>query len=415
MSQSSADPMRVLLAEDSVTTRTALAGMLSSWGFDVCQAVDGLQAWNSFEEEVFPIVLTDWQMPEVDGLELIRRIRAKEDTGFVYTILLTARSSVSDVVSGIDQGADAYLVKPANPDELRARIRAGVRIVQLERRLERRRQELEDVRTQIFDAEKLAGVGQLAAGMAHEVNNPIAVVSGNIDIFSKAIHSLLDMLDAWEQSRPHIAVAQPELLQSIDALAVTHDLPWLRSTLPTYLDSTHTNVQRVKDIISRLQEFSWHDKARVDQIDPVQALETTIDVLGAELARAQVSVETSFSAVPLLTCHPARFNQAIYNVLRNAIQASGINDSVDISTAEVDSHVVIQIADRGPGIPAKDRTRIFQPFFTTRDVGAGPGLGLSFSHRVIREAGGSISCAPRADSGTVFEIRIPVSGSAVSS
>jgi two-component system NtrC family sensor kinase len=415
MSQSSADPMRVLLAEDSVTTRTALAGMLSSWGFDVCQAVDGLQAWNSFEKEVFPIVLTDWQMPEVDGLELIRRIRAKEDTGFVYTILLTARSSVSDVVSGIDQGADAYLVKPANPDELRARIRAGVRIVQLERRLERRRQELEDVRTQIFDAEKLAGVGQLAAGMAHEVNNPIAVVSGNIDIFSKAIHSLLDMLDAWEQSRPHIAVAQPELLQSIDALAVTHDLPWLRSTLPTYLDSTHTNVQRVKDIISRLQEFSWHDKARVDQIDPVQALETTIDVLGAELARAQVSVETSFSAVPLLTCHPARFNQAIYNVLRNAIQASGINDSVDISTAEVDSHVVIQIADRGPGIPAKDRTRIFQPFFTTRDVGAGPGLGLSFSHRVIREAGGSISCAPRADSGTVFEIRIPVSGSAVSS
>ena len=127
--------MRVLLAEDSVTTRAALAGMLSSWGFDVCQAVDGMQAWHAFEEEVFPIVLTDWQMPEVDGLELIRRIRAKENTGFVYTILLTARSSVSDVVSGIDQGADAYLVKPANPDELRARIRAGIRIVQLERRL----------------------------------------------------------------------------------------------------------------------------------------------------------------------------------------------------------------------------------------------------------------------------------------
>lgn len=410
MSESSVDPMRVLLAEDSVTTRTALAGMLSSWGFEVSQAVDGLQAWHAFEQEVFPIVLTDWQMPEVDGLELIRRIRAKENTGFVYTILLTARSSVSDVVSGINQGADAYLVKPANPDELRARIRAGVRIVQLERRLERRRQELEDAQTQIFEAEKLAGVGQLAAGMAHEVNNPIAVVSGNIDIFSKAIHSLLDMLDAWEQSRPHIAAARPELLQSIDALAVTHDLPWLRSTLPTYLDSTHTNVQRVKDIISRLQEFSWHDKARLDQIDPVRALETTIDVLGAELARAQVSVETSFSSVPSLTCHPARFNQAIYNVLRNAIQASGVNDSVDVSIAEVDSHVRIQIADRGPGIPAKDRTRIFQPFFTTRDVGAGPGLGLPFSHRVIQEAGGSISCAPRAEGGTVFEIRIPVSG-----
>ncbi|MEO2032928.1 MAG: response regulator [Planctomycetaceae bacterium] len=404
--------MKILIAEDSATTRTALAGMLSSWGFDVCQVADGAAAWKEFEQFVFPIVLTDWQMPEVDGMELIRRIRAQENTGFVYTILLTARAATSDVVWGMEHGADAYLVKPADPDELRARIQAGVRIVQLEQRLERRRQELVDAETQILEAEKLAGIGQLAAGMAHEVNNPIAVVSGNLDVFSKAIRSLLDVLDAWELGREHMASSQPGLLQTIDDLMAAHDLPWLRQALPTYLESTHTNVQRVCDVISRLQDFSWHDKARMDQIDPVQAVQTAISVLGAELARAQVSIAPSFQAVPPLTCHPARFNQALYNVLHNAIQASGINDVVDVTIFFRQDQIVIQIADRGPGIPIEVRPRIFQPFFTTRAVGAGSGLGLAFSHRVIQEAGGSISCAPRSGGGTVFEIRIPVTNSA---
>lgn len=399
--------MRVLLAEDSVTMRTALAGMLSKWGFEVHQVPDGAQAWEAFEQQVFPIVLTDWQMPEVDGLELIRRIRDKEDTGFVYTILLTARSATSDVVWGMDHGADAYLVKPADPDELRARIQAGVRILQLENRLERRRQQLEDARTQVFEAEKLAGIGQLAAGMAHEVNNPIAIVSGNLDIFTSGIGSLLEVLDAWEQARPQLAATQPDLLKTIDDTAAGHDLAWLRESLPGYLESTQANVQRVRDIIRRLQDFSWHDKAQLDRIDPVHSVNTTIEVLSSELARTRVTVATDFETVPVVTCHPARFNQAVYNVLHNAIQASSADDVVDVSIHPDDDGIVIRIADRGPGIPDEYRSRIFQPFFTTRDVGTGIGLGLSFSHRVFKEVGGSISCAARPDGGTVFEIRLP--------
>lgn len=401
--------MRILLAEDSVTMRTALAGMLSKWGFDVHQVPDGAQAWEEFDRQVFPIVLTDWQMPEMDGLELIRRIRAKENTGFVYTILLTARSATSDVVWGMDHGADAYLVKPADPDELRARIQAGVRILQLEQKLERRRQQLQDARTQVFEAEKLAGIGQLAAGMAHEVNNPIAIVSGNLDIFSNGISALLAVLDAWEQARPLVAAEHPELLRMVDEKSALNDLPWLRDSLPRYLESTQANVQRVRDIIRRLQDFSWHDKAQLDRIDPVQAVNTTIEVLGSELARTGVTIVSDFEEVPAVTCHPARFNQAIYNVLHNAIQASSSEDSVDVAIGPAPDGILIRISDRGPGIPEEYRSRIFQPFFTTRDVGTGIGLGLSFSHRVFKEAGGSISCSPRPEGGTVFEIRLPTS------
>lgn len=408
MSNPESERIKILIAEDSATTRTALTGMLKSWEYDVCDVADGAQAWDEFDKEVYRIVLTDWQMPDVDGLELIRRIRAKEDTGFVYTILLTARSATADVVSAMADGADAYLIKPADPEELRARIQAGVRIVKLERRLERRRQELLDARTQILEAEKLAGIGQLAAGMAHEVNNPIAVVSGNIDIFAKGIHSLLEILDAWDTVRTQ-AQLEPEMLQQVDEVSRKHDLAWLRESLPRYLQSTHTNVQRVRDIISRLQDFSWHDKARIDQIDPVQAVQTTIAVLASELACARVTVETTFQPVDLFTCHPAQFNQALYNVLHNAIQASNPNDVVEVSVLETGQSVTIRISDRGPGIPEQDLSRIFQPFFTTRHVGAGSGLGLSYSHRVFRDAGGSIRCSPRTGGGTVFEIQIPVS------
>lgn len=408
MSTPESERIKILIAEDSVTTRTALSGMLNSWDYDVCEVADGAQAWQEFDKEVYRIVLTDWQMPDVDGLELIRRIRAKENTGFVYTILLTARSATSDVVSAMADGADAYLIKPAEPEELRARIRAGVRIVKLERKLERRRQELLDVRTRILEAEKLAGIGQLAAGMAHEVNNPIAVVSGNIDVFARGIQSLLEILDSWEAVREETQIPT-EVLQRIDDISQRNDLSWLRESLPRYLHTTNTNVQRVRDIISRLQDFSWHDKAQIDRIDPVQAVETTIAVLGSELARAHVTVERSFQPVSSFTCHPPEFNQAVYNVLHNAIQASSPGDKVDIGIQESDGTLTILVADRGPGIPEQDRSRIFQPFFTTRRVGAGSGLGLSYSHRVIRESGGSISCSPRTGGGTVFEISIPVS------
>ncbi len=408
MSTPESERVKILIAEDSATTRTALSGMLKSWDYDVCEVADGSQAWDEFDKEVYRIVLTDWQMPDVDGLELIRRIRAKEDTGFVYTILLTARSATADVVSAMADGADAYLIKPVEPEELRARIRAGVRIVKLERKLERRRRELLDVRTQVLEAEKLAGIGQLAAGMAHEVNNPIAVVSGNIDVFAKGIRSLLEVVDTWESVRGELQIP-PEILQRIEEVSQKQDLSWLRDSLPRYLQSTNTHVQRVRDIVSRLQDFSWHDKARIDLIDPVQAVETTIAVLSSELARAHVTVERSFQKVSSFTCHPAQFNQAVYNVLHNAIQASNPHEVVEIEIEQADQFVSIRVSDRGPGIPEQDRSRIFQPFFTTRGVGAGSGLGLSYSQRVFREAGGSISCSPRAGGGTVFAIRIPVS------
>lgn len=411
MSSTASERIRILIAEDSATTRITLVGLLEKWGYDVVAVPDGAAAWDEFQADVFRLVLTDWEMPDVDGLELIRRIRARPDTGFIYTILLTARDQTEDVVSAMDDGADAYLIKPLAPEELRARIHAGVRIVRLEQRLEKRRQELLETQTRLLDSDRQAAVGRLAAGMAHEINNPIAVISGNIDIFRDGVLALLDVLNQWEDGRDTVQSADPGALQQIDELCEKYDLPWLRSQLPVYLDSMRDNIVRVQDIVIRLQDFSWHDKAQIAQIDPIQAIETSIAVLAPEISRANVSLQTSFEPVPAITCHPAEFNQAIYNILHNAIQASGTDDVVDVSTSTSSENVVIRIADRGPGIPDDLLRQIFEPFFTTRSVGSGTGLGLHYSRRIFQQAGGSVRCSPRPRGGTVFDITLPAAES----
>ena len=406
--------MRILLAEDSASERVKLSGLLTTWGYDVYEAADGVEAWDLFEQHGFSFVLSDWQMPEIDGIELTKRIREKEDTGIVYIVLLTARSAIADVVTAMEYGADAFLTKPAVPDELRARIQAGERILRLEKKLERRNQQLMDAQTLLFEAEKLEGIAQLAAGMAHEINNPLSIVSGSLDNFALAFGSLFRLAESAEAVLPDLGESQPEIAARLESAIEQCGLAWLVESTPRLLGAAQTGIHRVRDIVTQLRTFAHHDQAQVDRIDAVKAVDTAIQMLNAELESSRVTVELVCGEVPLITCSPARLNQAIYNVLRNAIQASPPESVVDVSVqsggVQSGSEVIlIRVEDRGPGIPAELVSRVFEPFFTSREVGTGRGLGLSFSHRIIQDHRGSIICSARPGGGTVFEISVPVS------
>ena len=183
--------MKVLLEEDGLTMRRLLTAQLQSWNYDVTIAEDGAAAWREFQKCHFPLVLTDWMMPEVDGLELIRRIRASERSEYVYIVLLTARSEREDLVEAMEAGADDFLGKPCNPKELKVRLRAGERIIGLERTLVEQNRRLMEAQAALVQTEKLAGVGQLAAGMAHEINNPVAFVSNNLAVLQRDVQGLV--------------------------------------------------------------------------------------------------------------------------------------------------------------------------------------------------------------------------------
>jgi DNA-binding response OmpR family regulator len=151
--------MKVLIADDSRLSRRLLAASLTKWQFEVVEAANGAEAWQLFEREPFPLVLTDWMMPEVDGLELVRRIRAAELPGYVYIILLTARTEKQDLVQAMEAGADDFLAKPIDQDELRVRVREGERIVRLERKLADQNRQLREAQAALVQTAKLASVG----------------------------------------------------------------------------------------------------------------------------------------------------------------------------------------------------------------------------------------------------------------
>src|SRR5213075_1136009 len=184
--------MRILIAEDERITRMTLARQLQSWGHEVIATEDGEQAWEQLSAAEFDIIITDWEMPKLSGVQLVQRIRETARNVYTYVIMLTSRSDKSDIVKGIEAGADDFVTKPFDREELRVRLRAGERIVQLEHTLAEQNLALREAQAALVQTEKLAGLGRLAAGVAHEINNPLAYVSNNLAVLRRDMQAALD-------------------------------------------------------------------------------------------------------------------------------------------------------------------------------------------------------------------------------
>ncbi len=401
--------MKVLIADDDPVARRLLESFLTKWGNPVVAAADGAAAWQLFQAEEFPIVITDWMMPEVDGLELIRRIRAHPRPGYVYAILLTALSQKADLVQGMEAGADDFLSKPFDREELRVRLRQGERVIRLERSLAEQNRVLRETQAALVQQEKLASLGQLAAGVAHEINNPVAYVSNNLAVLRRDVLGVLGLLDTYRAGRDKLQQTAPDLAAAAAAREDELDLAYVRDTLPRLFDKTLEGLQRVRDIVRNLGDFARLDEADSKEVDLNAALASTAEVLRHELSQRQVEVRTQFGELPPVLCHPAKINQVFLNVLRNAAQASAPGGVVDVRTRAVPgTGVEVEVEDHGCGIRPEHLPRIFEPFFTTRPVGQGAGLGLAVSYGVVRDHGGTIDVDSAPDRGSTFRIRLPL-------
>ena len=399
--------MKVLVAEDSLLMRRVLAASLRRWDYEVVEAEDGTQAWELFQQHDFPLVLSDWMMPGMDGLELTRRIRSRDLPAYVYIILLTAKSEKADLVAAMDAGADDFLAKPVDPDELRVRLREGERIIRLERTLTEQNRKLRETQAALVQTEKLASLGQLAAGMAHEINNPIAYVTNNLAVLKRDLSSLVEILDAYREGHAVLAHARSDLTEKIAKLETECDVNWIREHLPRLLDSSLQGLGRVRDIVKNLREFARLDEAELDEVDLNAALASTVKILQHEITGRQLQIEECLAPSPVVLCRPGRINQVLYNLLLNAIQASPPQGTIQLRTAVRGEDVIVEVEDRGCGIEAANVPRIFDPFFTTRPVGRGRGLGLTISYAIVRQHGGSIEVESDFGRGSLFRVRLP--------
>jgi signal transduction histidine kinase len=393
--------MKILIADDDAVSRRLLQSYLQKWGYEVTAASDGAEAWRLFEAGVFPIVITDWMMPELDGPGLLRHIRSIPRPGYVYAILLTAKVQKEDLVEGMEAGADDFLTKPFDRDELRVRLSAGERIIRLE-------QNLRNAQVTLIQNEKLASLGRLAAGMAHEINNPIAFVINNLALQRRDMQSALSLLEKYGEARAALSRVEPERAAELARLEEEIDLPYLRENHDRQFNSSSEGLQRIRAIVKNLRDFARLDEAESKDVDLNASLQTTLEALRHELNQKAIRVHPSLERLPPVSCHPGKINQVFLNILLNAIQTSPPEGPIEVRTRpEGETAVLVEIEDHGAGISPEHLPHLFEPFFTTKPVGSGMGLGLAVSYGIVRDHGGTLEAESSLGQGSTFRIRLP--------
>ncbi len=264
---------------------------------------------------------------------------------------------------------------------------------------------VEEAQGQVLQSEKMAAIGQLAAGVAHEINNPVGFVSSNLGTLKGYVQKLLSVLDTY-----HLASAQlpPEERERIAGACAAADLDYLRQDVVDLLRESEDGIARVRKIVRDLKEFSHVDESEIQEADLNAGMESTLNVVWNEL-KYKADVIRDYGDLPRVRCLPAQINQVFMNLLVNAGQAIAERGIITIRSGIDNDRVWMEVADTGAGMSPEVRRRIFEPFFTTKPVGKGTGLGLSLSYDIIvKKHGGRIDVASEPGRGTTFRVWLPV-------
>lgn len=431
MADSYLKSIRILLVDDNPNNIKVLSEAIHAYGWKALMATDGESAIEQTEYAQPNLILLDVMMPGIDGFETCRRLKANPDTQNIPIVFMTALSDSTDKVKGLEIGAVDYITKPFQQEEVIARLKLHLKISHLTRTLEQRVQErtgqltkslqqLQQTQLQLIQSEKMSTLGQLVAGIGHEINNPIGFIGGNFCHIEEYINDLLRLLRLQQQKLP----PSPDIEELIEEI----DLEYLTEDLPKLLASMHQGIDRLKDISLSLRTFARADISSKVEFQIHEGIDSTLMLLKHRLKGngdcPTIEIVKQYGDLPAITCYPGQLNQVFMNIIANAIDAfddlersnssqemAAFPNTITLATS-VDSEqgtVTICIQDNGPGIVPEIQARIFEPSFTTKPVGKGTGLGLAISHQIIVDKhNGQISCSSVPGTGTKFTITLPI-------
>jgi signal transduction histidine kinase len=344
--------------------------------FRVMAATNGAQGLELAEKHRPSIIVTDLMMPLMDGLELTERLRKDPKLCHIPIVMLTARNEVESRVTGLQAGVDAYLGKPFSTKELVSTVRSLVR--QQERTAE------------IVLSQKMDSIETIAGGLAHEIGNPLNYVKNALQLVQRDTQQLLD---AAKQDRPR------EHALDVDALG---------RRAQKLFDVAEGGVRRIAATVELMMRYSRNGFSRVHQPhDVFAAAQEALNVLLPSLGKP-LAVSSKFSGEPLVECVPEELNQVLSNLIQNAAEAAPAEGGqLALEGWNEGGFLHLSVGDNGPGISPENVSQVFNAFFTTKEAGAGMGLGLTIAQRVARALGGSITVQSELGVGTVFTLRVP--------
>ena len=404
-----ADRGRLLVADDNADMREYLERLLSpQW--DTRVVANGKLALEAATNAPPDLVLSDMMMPEMDGVTLLHALRADVRTRTIPVILISARAGEEARLSGLETGADDYLVKPFAAREVLSRVRTHLEMGRIRRAaaeaarvlaetretllerlgeehaaLQAAHAELKQTQAQLVQSAKMASLGELVAGIAHEINNPLAFALGHVTTACKSLESVGKSLGR--------------------ELAPAAAAPWERAVSRTR--EARAGLERIQELVHQLRTFSRLDEGELKRVCVRECVDSVLAILGHRLGE-RITVVTNWQAADSLVCFASLFNQAVMNLVTNAIDAIDAEGTITLATREHDGAFELSVTDTGSGIPEAVRERIFEPFFTTKPVGAGTGLGLSITYSIAKKHGGSIELLPGSERGTVAVLRLPI-------
>ncbi|WP_169981244.1 PAS domain-containing sensor histidine kinase [Tautonia rosea] len=290
-------------------------------------------------------------------------------------------------------------------------LRAQNQLLQEMARSERRAlEEREQAQSRMVESAKLAGLGQLVAGVAHEINNPLAFVGNNVAVLQRDLSELHELMRFYRSADPLIRSHDPYLYERIHEFCEEIDIDYTLDNLRGILERTRDGLRRIHDIVKDLRAFARLDEGDLSEVDLNVGIESSINIILGYAKKQQVDLIPQLNSLPLVLCHAAKMNQVLMNLVVNAIDACQPGGSVTIRSQSdhKTGEVCIEVLDDGCGIDPSIRDRIFDPFFTTKPVGVGTGLGLSISYGIVQDHGGRIEVDSTPGGGSRFSVRLPL-------
>ncbi|BAY48118.1 response regulator receiver sensor signal transduction histidine kinase [Scytonema sp. HK-05] len=458
----------ILVVDDTPDNLRLLSAMLTAQGYEVRKALNGKMALTACQMVLPDVILLDINMPGMDGYEVCQQLKADDRTREVPVIFMSALDDVLDKVKAFDVGGVDYITKPFHGAEVVLRIENQIHLRLLQIKLQEKNfllqnalDDLKAAQVKQIQNEKMAALGQLVAGIAHEVNNPISFIYGNLEYVGQYVQELVNVISVYQQEYPN---PTPHIQQMVKDI----DLNFLINDLRNLIAAMYRGSDRIREIVLALQKFSRLDEAEMKSVNIHEGIDSSLEMLQHRLRqtayRPGIVIVKEYGSLPPVTCYASELNQVFMHILNNAIDAlerrvgdrewesvsptshgqmgrwadhQRLSDGqirwrweleermtqshptptsitwapqIRIRTELTGNHTVkISITDNGLGMDESVRSRTFDPFFTTKPVGQGSGLGLAISHTiVVQKHQGQISCNSLPGQGAELLIEIPV-------